>query len=149
MKAKGIHHIDLRVTDYHRSIRFYDRILRPLGFTKSHVRGETVTYYIQGESSVGIRPVKHRHLRDISYSYKRAGIHHLAISVRKKEDVDDFYELLKRDGAKVLHGPMYYPMYARGYYSVFFLDPDGIQLEVLFWSKSQIQRRDSTKEEWA
>lgn len=135
MKAEGIHHVDLRTTTYRRSVLFYDAILLPLGFRRGYVKGEKVTYYIRGATSIGIRLVKRRKIRNISYSYKRAGIHHLAISVRSKKDVDDFYELLRRKRVRILYPPRGYPQYARGYYSVFFLDPDGIDLEVLYWPR--------------
>ena len=133
MKAEGIHHIDLRVSDYQKSISFYNSILRPLGFGREYVKGEKVTCYVRGATSIGIRPVKKRPVRVVSYSYKRAGMHHLAISVPSKKDVDNFYRLLKLKNVRVLYPPKRYPQYSRGYYAVFFLDPDGMELEVLHW----------------
>ena len=133
MKAEGIHHVDLRVTNYRRSTSFYDHILLPLGFTKEGVKGETVTYYVKGPTAIGIRPVKNRRTKNMSYSYKRAGIPHLAVSVKKRKDVDEFYQLLTKRKVKVLLPPQRYPHYSRGYYSVFFLDPDGMDLEVVHW----------------
>lgn len=136
MQAEGIDHIDLRVSDYERSTRFYNSILLPLGFRKSRAKGETVTWYIRGRSSLGIRPVKKRKgTRNVSYSYKRAGVHHVAISVGTREEVDKFYKLLLRNKGKVLYPPRRYPRYGRWYYSVFFLDPDGIDLEVVCWNR--------------
>jgi glyoxylase I family protein len=133
MRALGVHHVDLRVRNYRRSISFYDKLLLPLGFRHGYVRGERVTYYIRGATSIGIRPVRARGLKDVSYSYKRAGLHHLAIAVRTRSHVDDVYDLLQHNRARVLHPPREYPRYARGYYAVFFLDPDGIELEVVHW----------------
>lgn len=133
MRAKSVHHLDLRVTNYAKSVSFYNRILRPLGFRTVGVRGEVVTYYLKGPTALGIRPVKKSSERNISYSYKRAGIHHVAISVETKNDVDKFYGLLRQKHIRVLYPPQNYPRYGRGYYSVFFLDPDGIDLEVFHW----------------
>jgi catechol 2,3-dioxygenase-like lactoylglutathione lyase family enzyme len=56
----------------------------------------------------------------------RAGIYHVAISVATKNDVDEFYRLLRQKHVRILYPPQEYPRYGRGYYSVFFLDPDGI-----------------------
>ncbi len=135
MKAEGIDHVELRVSHYELSVRFYNRILLPLGFKKVHIKGETVTCYVKGRSSLGIRPVKKRKsIRNISYSYKRAGIHHVAISVGARREVDEFYRLLLAEKIKVLYPPRKYSRYGRWYYSVFFLDPDGIDLEVLCWN---------------
>ncbi len=141
MKALGVHHVDLRVSNYRRSLVFYDRILLPLGFRKWYVKGERVTYYIRRETAIGIRPVKRRGLKDIAYSYKRAGIHHLAIAVERKATVDEFHNLLRRRRIRVLYPPKTYPQYGKGYYAVFFLDPDGIDLEVFHWPKSSRDRR--------
>ena len=133
MKSDGLHHVDLRVSNYRQSVAFYDGVLRPLGFRKAHIKEETVTYYLRGETSIGIRPLKKRRVSDVAYSYKRAGLHHVAISVVRKRDVDEFYRLLEKKGVRVLHTPRRYDRYAKGYYSVFFLDPDGIELEVVHW----------------
>jgi glyoxylase I family protein len=133
-----LHHIDLRVSDYPRSVEFYDQTLIPLGFRRAHIKEETVTYYLRGPTSIGIRPLKRRkHVIDVSYSYKRAGLHHIAISVARRREVDEFHELLKKLGIPILHLPRRYDRYAKGYYSVFFLDPDGIDLEVVYWPYRQ------------
>ncbi len=129
----GLHHVDLRVSNYRRSVGFYNGVLLPLGFRRGHIKEETVTYYLRGQTSIGIRPLKKRRVSDVSYSYKRAGLHHVAISVLKKRDVDEFYQLLRDRNLNVLYPPRKYDRYAKGYYSVFFLDPDGIELEVVYW----------------
>jgi catechol 2,3-dioxygenase-like lactoylglutathione lyase family enzyme len=134
LRAIGLHHIDLRVSDYAGSVEFYDQTLIPLGFRRAHIKEETVTYYLRGPTSIGIRPLKRRkNVTDISYSYNRAGLHHIAISVARKREVDEFHELLKKLGIPILYPPRRYDRYAKGYYSVFFLDPDGIDLEVVYW----------------
>jgi len=133
VRAESVHHVDLRVTNYRKSVSFYNGILRPLGFRTISIRGEVVTYYLKGPTALGIRPVKKRSERNISYSYKRAGIHHVAFSVETKSDVDEFYRLLRQKHVRVLYPPQKYPRYGRGYYSVFFLDPDGIDPEVFHW----------------
>ncbi len=133
-----MHHIDLRVSDYARSVEFYDQTLIPIGFRRAHIKEETVTYYLKGFTSIGIRPLKRRkNVTDVSYSYSRAGLHHIAISVARKREVDEFYELLKKLGIPILYPPRRYDRYAKGYYSVFFLDPDGIDLEVVYWPYRQ------------
>src|SRR5712692_3612669 len=103
MKAGGIDHVELRVSDFELSVRFYNTVLLPLGFRSVHIKGEIVTCYVRGRSSLGIRPVrKRRSIRNISYSYKRAGIHHVAISVGTRREVDEFYRLLLGERIKVL-----------------------------------------------
>ena len=44
------------------------------------------------------------------------------------------YDVVRRIGAKVLDAPADYPQYnnGRGYYAVFFADPDGLKLECVY-----------------
>lgn len=57
------------------------------------------------------------------------GLHHLAFNADSAAQVDEFYKLLLKIGAKILAPPAEYD-YAPGYYAVFFTDPDGIKLEL-------------------
>ena len=45
--------------------------------------------------------------------------------------MDESFEFLKALGAEIVHGPEE-AMWAPGYYSVLFEDPDGIRLEINF-----------------
>jgi hypothetical protein len=55
VRALGVHHVDLRLTDYGRSVRFYNGILLPLRFRKAYVQGDKVTYYIRRATTSGVR----------------------------------------------------------------------------------------------
>jgi catechol 2,3-dioxygenase-like lactoylglutathione lyase family enzyme len=57
------------------------------------------------------------------------GLHHLAWNAENRPDVDAMHALLQRIGATILDAPAEYPRYGRGYYAVFFADPDGLKLE--------------------
>jgi catechol 2,3-dioxygenase-like lactoylglutathione lyase family enzyme len=46
-------------------------------------------------------------------------------------EVDAFYRFLQQIGARVLDPPATYD-YTPGYYAVFFADPDGLKLEVVY-----------------
>ena len=48
-----------------------------------------------------------------------------------RSDVDGLHEVLIEIGATILDAPAEYPDYARGYYAVFFADPDGLKLELV------------------
>ena len=60
-----------------------------------------------------------------------AGPPHLAFHADSREDVDGFHGFLLAIGATILDPPAEYA-YTPGYYAVFFADPDGIKLEVVF-----------------
>ena len=57
------------------------------------------------------------------------GFHHLAWNAENRDQVDEFYRLLVKNGATALDAPAEYD-YEPGYYAVFFTDPDGMKLVV-------------------
>ena len=59
------------------------------------------------------------------------GMHHFAFHADSREDVDAFHGFLLELGAAILDPPTEYD-YTPGYYAVFFADPDGLKLEVVF-----------------
>ena len=130
----GFHHIDLNVTDLAASRRVYGTLLEFLGYTQVKDQGGYEWDLRIGEgrgASLGLlqcAPAEagHRHHR---YA---PGLHHLAWRADSREDVDRLYALLVERGIKVLDPPAHYPQYSGDYYAVFFEDPDGMKLELVF-----------------
>jgi catechol 2,3-dioxygenase-like lactoylglutathione lyase family enzyme len=61
----------------------------------------------------------------------RPGLHHFAFNAESRKQVDAFHrDVLQPMHATVLNPPQIWPQYSEGYYTVFFLDPDGIKLEL-------------------
>ena len=58
-------------------------------------------------------------------------MHHLAFHANSREDVEAYHDFLVSLGVDVLDPPAEYG-YTPGYYAVFFSDPDGLKLEVVF-----------------
>jgi glyoxylase I family protein len=131
-----VHHIDLTVREPKISFEFYDTMLRALGyqFEREDERGfEWKLTSALGVHSVGIiragaGSAAHMHDR---YS---PGLHHLAWAVESREAVDELHQAMTQSGATVLDAPAEYRQYnrGRGYYAVFFADPDGLKLECVF-----------------
>ena len=61
----------------------------------------------------------------------RVGLHHVCFRARRREDVDEFHELLLELQAEIVHPPRE-DEWAPGYYSVLCEDPDGIRIEMNF-----------------
>ncbi|CAG8812568.1 2286_t:CDS:2, partial [Cetraspora pellucida] len=106
-----IHHFGLLVSDYKKSIEFYDSFLPRLG-------------------QFFIGPAKEEH-RDIKHTRYAVGYHHLAWNATSKEEVDKFYDFLVEKNYKILDAPKDYK-YAPVYYAVFWEDPDGFKLELCY-----------------
>jgi hypothetical protein len=61
--------------------------------------------------------------------------------------VDQFHGFLRSERITVLDAPAEYPQYGKGYYAVFFADPDGLKLEVVhfpwgYWRRVQAHGHD-------
>lgn len=65
---------------------------------------------------------------------KQVGLNHIAFRVDSKKKVDSFHKFLKKNKITILYGGPkdYSAEYAKGYYAVFFEDPDRVKLEVVF-----------------
>ena len=133
MQSTGVHHVDLVVSSIARSLPFYRDLLGPLGWHGiSEVegeRGETI-YYIWGPgSSIGLREALSR--RDAPYDRYEVGLHHLALEAHSRGAVDERAQWLRTQDVEIESGPKEYA-YLLGYYAVFFYDPDGIKLEIVY-----------------
>ena len=135
MRFRGVHHVELSVPDYENAIAFYDRMFGWLGYRSFWTLdvGYRSTYYMARfpfpHSYIGIQPARDGERLD--HAVHRTGIHHVALWAKSRREVDDFYRaFLLEEGVTVTDPPEAYPLYAPGYYAVFFLDPAGIRWEL-------------------
>jgi catechol 2,3-dioxygenase-like lactoylglutathione lyase family enzyme len=126
----GLGHVDLVCRDLERSHAFYRAVL---GLGESAVfegeRGEAIHYLrfpAHGSGSLGLRQA----LEEQAFELYAPGLHHLAIAVESRADVDAIHAAAVAAGATVLHEPRDWPQYRPDYYATFFLDPDGFRIEV-------------------
>ncbi|MGZ4291438.1 MAG: VOC family protein [Gaiellaceae bacterium] len=129
----GLGHVDLVCSDVGASLAFYAGVLGPLGleppFDVPGERGETIHYLRfpqAGSGSLGLRQA----LEEQEFALYAPGLHHLALAVESRGDVDATHAAAVAAGAEVLHAPRLWPQYHPAYYATFFLDPDGFRLEV-------------------
>lgn len=129
----GLGHVDLVCRDVERSLAFYAAVFGSLGLQPAHEvegeRGETISYLRfpqPGSGSIGLRQA----FEEPPFALYAPGLHHLALAVECKDDVDAAHAAAVAAGAEILHVPQLWPVYHPGYYATFFLDPDGFRLEV-------------------
>ena len=137
MPARGIHHVDLAVTDVARSLEFYLALLGPLGWTEAAryptYRGTEEVVYLRDPvtgSELGLRPADGG-----THHYYDVGIEHLAFEVDSRAEVDAAHQRCLAGGEQV-HFPPEEDRDIRGYYAVFVFDPDGIRVEVFCWPRA-------------
>jgi catechol 2,3-dioxygenase-like lactoylglutathione lyase family enzyme len=140
MKRGVLHHQIFVVADAKRSARFYEPVLRYLGY----VRGGMGDYYqdwrliTEGAphelSFVSAMP----ELRHIPHTRGAIGQHHhFAWTAASPAEVDDFHAtvlvpLAAAGDATILDPPVLCPEYTPTYYAVFFEDPDGLKFEFVY-----------------
>lgn len=122
------YHVKLNVSD----VKFYKELLAYLGF-------RILQEYDQGfgasDGQASLWVFKNSEARQKSFDYRNTGLNHLAFRVDSKADVDRFYkDYLLAKKIPILFEPAEHPHYnqGKGYYAVFFEDPDHIKLEVAF-----------------
>ena len=130
MHSSGFHHVDLVVSSILRSLPFYRDLLGALGWHRiaevAGERGETIWYLGGPGTGVGLREAR----TPGDHDRYRIGVHHVAFEAPSREVVDERAEWLRGRGATIESGPEEYE-YQRGYYAVFFYDPDGLKLEIV------------------
>lgn len=131
-----VHHIVLTLRDPKASFALYDAFLTALGY---RLVGEDEHGYgwehlsPHGVHSLHVGPASEEGARRPHDRFS-PGLHHLAFAVDSRAAVDAMHALLLKAGADILDPPAEYPQYnrGRGYYAVFFADPDGLKLECVF-----------------
>jgi glyoxylase I family protein len=136
----GIDHIYISVSDMSKSEKFYDIIMKSLGFRKNSFEIDNerhVQFYCRHFGFV-IRP---SHSKTAHEPYN-PGLHHLCLRVERQEDVFECAKRLEALGIAIT-APSNYPEYAPDYYAFTFKDPDGIRLEVTNYRQERRERHDS------
>ena len=131
VRSTGVHHVDLVVSSITRSLPFYTDLLGPIGYTRvgevEGERGETIWYLSGPGTSIGLRESQ----SDQSHDRYAVGLHHLAFEAESRAQVDEIGDRLRTQGVELESEPQEYT-YQPGYYAVFFFDPDGIKLEIVY-----------------
>jgi len=120
-----VHHIAFSAKDIDASAAFYDEILKPLGY-KRHISEEDFCAWD------GVIPeiLLYASKKEGSHETYTPGIHHLAFQANERSIVKEVFKKAKTLEAEILNEPDDYPEYGEGYHATFFLDPDGIKIEI-------------------
>jgi catechol 2,3-dioxygenase-like lactoylglutathione lyase family enzyme len=131
-----VHHLDLTVRDPEAAFALYDTVLSALGYQLERKSERGFDWNLEsplGTHSIGIvRASTEGAVRQ--HDRYSPGLHHVAWAVDSREAVDRIHDVVRGIGATVLGAPADYPQYnnGRGYYAVFFADPDGLKLECVY-----------------
>jgi len=93
MDVLGVDHIDLTVNDLARSAPFYEKVLGALGFRR--VPHATYLVWANAHLAIGLRAAAPA-AREAAFDRYRVGLHHFALRVRRRDEVDRVHDLLRR-----------------------------------------------------
>jgi catechol 2,3-dioxygenase-like lactoylglutathione lyase family enzyme len=131
VSLNGIAHIYITVQDYPRCLPYYEAMLAFFDM-QVLVRTDVLFYAVGSRTGIGIRAASAEHA-GTPFDQYRAGMHHLCLRARSREDVDrcaEFIaELCAKHGGRILHMPVE-DGWAPGYYSLLWEDPCGTRLEI-------------------
>ena len=130
MKVGSLNHVVLTVNDLGKSRVFYNALLPALGYRL--LFEEPGTFGFKGADGMTLIFGEAREEnRGATFDRYRVGLHHLAFNAPDREFVNAIHQKLVALGATILDAPAEFPQYSPTYYAVFFLDPDGMKLEVV------------------
>lgn len=129
-RVTGVDHLVLSVSDFARSKAFYGPLMDFLGFeimdemeNAMGWRNDVTRLWIYQADEEG---------KTAPYRKGNPGFHHYAWSLGSRAEVDELQQWLETHNAAIVDpADEYYP----DYYAVFFLDPDGMKLEGMYYGK--------------
>lgn len=138
-KTGGINHVILNVNDLARSKPFYAALMPRIGYPTALEFGNFLGWYGNG-CSFWLKQADPRYAGE-TFSKDRVGLCEVAFNAESRAQIDSLARDLESFGGRILDPPREYPEYAdlpspgsrphmRGYYAVFFADPEGIKLEL-------------------
>jgi predicted lactoylglutathione lyase len=120
-----IAHTALHVSDYTKSKMFYAAALAPLGYTNNMEYGEAAGFNDGKNTDFWI-------VREETVVPT-----HLAFEAGSREEVETFYKAALAAGATDNGGPGYRD-YWPGYFAAFVYDPDGHNIEAVWYDYSKV-----------
>ena len=127
-----MNHLRLTVSDIPRAEEFYTPILEFMGYRLVQKHDTRLAW--SAESPFGLQWIiltaAHTDRSNRGHDRYSPGLHHFAWNADSRAEVDALHRLLVDRGITVLDPPAEYD-YEPGYYAVFFVDPDGMKLELV------------------
>lgn len=123
-----IAHLSLKVSDIAKSKEFYQKALAPMGYKVTKEFPEyNMVGMMSGEGNTD--------LWLDGNGCKQAT--HVAFGATSEEQVQAFHKAALGAGGKDNGAPGYRTDYGAGYYAAFATDPDGHNIEAMFWNDTK------------
>src|SRR5437667_2363073 len=117
----GLRHVALNVRDVRKSLDFYSSVL---GMKLEWMPDEENAYLTSGQDNLALHK-----LPPGAEPSKVQTLHHIGFVVRRPEEVDQWFEKIRRGGIHLAQGPKTHRDGARSFY---FHDPDGLLIQLIY-----------------
>jgi catechol 2,3-dioxygenase-like lactoylglutathione lyase family enzyme len=114
-------HLSIQCADQPASVRFYTRVLAPLG-GQPLVHAEDVAGFGTDRPMFWVGTLRY------GDGFRES---HIAFTAADRAQVTAFFDAAVADGAEVLHAPKIRPEYHENYFGAFVRDPDGNNVEAV------------------
>lgn len=118
-------HISIAVSDLSRAMRFYDAVLRPLGYVRAWTVDDAAGYARPGETDEPFA------LKEQREPIATNGRFHVAFTAPSREAAAAFYTTAMALGAADNGGVGLHSDYGSKYYAAFVIDLDGNRIEAV------------------
>ncbi|UJR20527.1 hypothetical protein I4U23_023654 [Adineta vaga] len=123
----SLDHVAILTFDYHKAVSFYETVLATLGYKRLiTIEGDKAVGFGSRFPSFWIGPAK----STIDKNSPQVGSH-IAFVAKSRRQVDEFYQVALKNGAKDNGPPGVRPQYHRFYYGAFVIDADGNNVEAV------------------
>lgn len=129
-QVTGVDHLVISVSDLAVSRQFYSGLLTFLGFELMG-EGKDMVGWSNGTTRLWISQADAQGLK---HPYRKGdpGLHHYAWQLDGRNSVNELQQWLEQHNVPIVDPA---GVYYEDYYAVFFLDPDGMKLEGMFYGK--------------
>jgi catechol 2,3-dioxygenase-like lactoylglutathione lyase family enzyme len=126
----GIDHLMINCNDYEAGVRFYGWLMPLIGYPQkiNFDQPAPTTGWFGAGGSIWVSPAAAADRQ--TFSKERVGLREIAFRAESRAQIDQLAKEIEMHGGKILDPPREYN-YVKGYYSVFFTDPDGLKLELV------------------
>ena len=136
---RGLHHVEINVSNLERSRSFWEWLLRRLGYSKFQHWKSGESWKLD-DTYIVLVQTRPEHL-EIQYNRCQTGLNHLAFHANSRQQVDELTRELRRRKIRILYENKHPFAGGENYYAVYFEDPDRIKVEVVAPGKADLNRR--------
>ncbi len=128
-KPKGLHHVEIYVSNLKISKKFWSWFLDLLGYQEYQAWDAGFSYILDTTYIVFVQTAPKN--MDIKYHRCRTGLNHLAFLAHDKAEVESITEQLIQKGINILYQEKHPHAGGDDHFAVFFEDPDRIKVELV------------------